>query len=125
LKYRPHSVPSSIPASFPQCSGTAPTARKSRPTRRPRHRYRPLPQDGTTFRWSGKILSATPENAPLTLRYIERHVKFLLWQKGGSRLIIAGAPDVAAALAEIYSERGERSFDWGFIGTKIFGEPIR
>lgn len=80
--------------------------------------------DGTTFRWSGQILSATAENAPLTLRYIERHVKFLLWQKGGSRLLIAGAPDVAAALAEIYSEKGERTFDWGFIGTKIFGEPI-
>lgn len=81
-------------------------------------------QDGTTFRWSGKILSATAENAALTIRYIERHVKFLLWQKGGSRLIIAGAPDVAGSLAAIYSEKGERSFDWGFIGTKIFGEPI-
>ena len=80
--------------------------------------------DGTTFRWSGKILSATAENAALTLRYIERHVKFLLWQKGGSRLLVAGAPDVAASLAAIYSENGERSFDWGFIGTKIFGEPI-
>jgi predicted NBD/HSP70 family sugar kinase len=80
--------------------------------------------DGTTFRWSGKILSATAENAALTLRYIERHVKFLLWQKGGSRLLVAGAPDVAASLAAIYSENGERTFDWGFIGTKIFGEPI-
>ena len=81
-------------------------------------------QDGTTFRWSGKILSASSANSQLTLRYIERHVKFLLWQKGGSRLIIAGAPDVAESLAAIYSENGERAFDWGFIGTKIFGEPI-
>jgi predicted NBD/HSP70 family sugar kinase len=80
--------------------------------------------DGTTFRWSGSILSASPENDPLTLRYIERHVKFLLWQKGGSRLLIAGAPDVAAALSQIYSEKGERSFDWAFIGSRIFGEPI-
>lgn len=82
-------------------------------------------QDGTTFRWSGTILPAGPGNDELTLRYMERHVKFLLWQKGGSRLLIAGAPDVAAALAAIYSEGGARSFDWGFIGTKIFGEPIR
>ena len=82
-------------------------------------------QDGTTFRWSGRILSQSPENDPLTLRYIERHVKFLLWQKGGSRLSIAGAPEVAAALSAIYSETGDRSFDWGFIGTRIFGEPIR
>lgn len=81
--------------------------------------------DGTAFRWSGRILSASAANDPLTLRYLERHVKFLLWQKGGSRLLVAGAPDMAAALAAVYSESGERSFDWGFIGTKIFGEPIR
>lgn len=80
--------------------------------------------DGTAFRWSGKILSAGGENDALTLRFIERHVKFLLWQKGGSRILIAGAPEVAEALAGIYSETGARAFDWDFIGRKIFGEPI-
>ncbi|MEN9975589.1 MAG: hypothetical protein RLZZ282_1595 [Verrucomicrobiota bacterium] len=80
--------------------------------------------DGTTFRWSGTILSLSAAHDPLTLRYIERHVKFLLWQKGGNRLLIAGAPDIAAALADIYSACGPRSFDWGFIGTQIFGAPI-
>jgi predicted NBD/HSP70 family sugar kinase len=38
--------------------------------------------------------------------------------------MIAGAPEVAASLAAIYSKNGERSFDWAFIGTRIFGEPI-
>ena len=80
--------------------------------------------DGTTFRWSGEILSPGGANDALTLRYIERHVKFLFWQKGGSRLLIAGGSDVAAALAAIYSANGARSFDWKFIGTRIFGEPI-
>lgn len=80
--------------------------------------------DGTTFRWSGRILSPGGANDVLTLRYIERMFKFLLWQKGGSRLFVAGAPEVATSLAAIYSEQGARSFDWSFIGTKIFGEPI-
>lgn len=80
--------------------------------------------DGTTFRWSGRVLSQGSANDVLTIRYIERLFKFLLWQKGGSRLLVAGAPDVAASLSEIYSETGARTFDWGFIGTKIFGEPI-
>jgi predicted NBD/HSP70 family sugar kinase len=80
--------------------------------------------DGTTFRWSGPILSPGGPNDALTLRHIERTVKFLLWQKGGSRLQIVGAPEVAAALAEIYSEHGERKFDRDFIGTRIFGEPV-
>jgi hypothetical protein len=60
--------------------------------------------DGTTFRWSGPILSPGGAKDALTIRYIERHVKFLLWQKGGSRLMIAGAPEVAEALSRIYSE---------------------
>ncbi|MCP5533061.1 MAG: ROK family protein [Akkermansiaceae bacterium] len=80
--------------------------------------------DGTTFRWSGRVLSPGGENDALTLRYIERHLKFLLWQKGGSRVLLAGAPEVATALSGIYSADGARSFDWGFIGSKIFGEPI-
>lgn len=80
--------------------------------------------DGTTFRWSSKLLPDTPEYAATNLRYVERAVKFLLWQKGGSRLKIAGAPEMAAALGELYARDGARSFDWEFIGGKIFREPI-
>lgn len=80
--------------------------------------------DGTVFRHSDRILAPSAANDPLTLRYVERLFKFLLWQKGGSRLLVAGAPDVAAALGKIYSQTGERAFDWEFIGHKIFGEHI-
>lgn len=81
-------------------------------------------QDGTAFRWSSPVLPDTPENAALTLRYIERVVKFLLWQKGGSRVLIAGAPELVPALAAIYGPGGAREFDGSFIGQKIFGEPL-
>ncbi len=80
--------------------------------------------DGTAFRWAGPVLSPGGANDGLSLRYLERIVKFLMWQKGGSRLLIAGAPELAAALGEIYSENGARKFDREFIGTKIFGEPV-
>jgi predicted NBD/HSP70 family sugar kinase len=80
--------------------------------------------EGTAFRWSGKILSAGEKNAALTTKFVERLTKFLLWQKGGSRILIAGAPDVAEALSAIYEPEGLRKFDRDFIGTKIFGEPI-
>ena len=80
--------------------------------------------DGTVFRLSDRILSASTANDALTIKYVERLFKFLLWQKGGSRLLMAGAPDVAAALGQIYSATGARSFDWEFIGHKIFGEHI-
>lgn len=80
--------------------------------------------DGTAFRWDGRILPAGPAHDPLTNRYVERLVKFLLWQKGGSRLLVAGADDVARFLEQTYAEGGARSFDRNFIGTKIFGEPV-
>lgn len=80
--------------------------------------------DGTCFRWAGRILPVGEESAADTEKYIERLVKFLLWQKGGNRIAIAGADDVVAMLAEKYAPEGERKFDREFIGTKIFGSPV-
>ena len=73
-------------------------------------------QDGTAFRWSSPLLPDAPDHAPLTLRYVERALKFLLWQKGGSRVLIAGAPELVPALAAIYGPGGAREFDSDFIG---------
>lgn len=80
--------------------------------------------DGTTFHWSGRVLPAEPSYDALNLKYVERLLKFLLWQKGGSRVLVAGAPELAEALAKIYSETGARAFDSQFIGRKIYGEPL-
>lgn len=80
--------------------------------------------DGTAFRWSSPLLPDGPEHAANTLRYVERAVKFLLWQKGGSRILIAGAPELVPALCSIYGPGGAREFDGNFIGRKIFGEPL-
>lgn len=80
--------------------------------------------DGTTFRWEGRILSSNRENDPLTLRYLERHLKFLLWQKGGNRVLLSNAPEMVSALSRIYSHTGARAFDWDILGNKIFGAPI-
>jgi predicted NBD/HSP70 family sugar kinase len=81
-------------------------------------------RDGTAFRWASPLLPDAPEHAAATLRYVERVVKFLLWQKGGSRVLIAGAPELVPALAAIYGPGGAREFDGHFIGEKIFGQPL-
>lgn len=80
--------------------------------------------DGTCFRWSGQLLPLGGENAADTEKYMDRLVKFLLWQKGGNKISIAGADDVVAALSASYAVDGSRKFDREFIGTKIFGSPI-
>jgi len=82
--------------------------------------------DGTTFVHEGsRILAAGGESDALNERYVERLVKAFLWMRGGSRIHVGGAPEVAAALARAYSPSGERAFDDSIIGVKMFGEPLQ
>ncbi|RYD30629.1 MAG: ROK family protein, partial [Verrucomicrobiaceae bacterium] len=46
-----------------------------------------------------------------TLRYVERLVKFLLWSRGGWRLVVGGPPEIGGYLKKVYSAEGERAFD--------------
>lgn len=80
--------------------------------------------DGTVFRHSLRLLGTEHPEAGRTLRYVERHVKFLLWQQGGSTVSVAGAPDVAAYLAAEYGPAGKRAFDHAFMGAKVYGETF-
>jgi predicted NBD/HSP70 family sugar kinase len=80
--------------------------------------------DGSVFRHDGRVLSATHPSAALNLTYAERLLKFLLWMKGGSRVLVAGADEIAAALARIYSPTGARAFDFDFMGEKVFGQTF-
>jgi len=50
------------------------------------------------------------------LFYVERLVKFLLWQRGGWKVTIAGADEIGKAIADIYCSGGEREFDAEFMG---------
>ena len=81
--------------------------------------------DGTISRHKSRLLSAGHPAADLNLRYVERLLKFLLWQQGGCHVLVAGADEVTAALARIYSATGERNFDHGFMGTTVYGRPFR
>lgn len=80
--------------------------------------------DGTASVYESRVLSASHPRAALTLRYAERLLKFLLWQKGGCRVLLAGAPELVPALARIYAPGGERAFDFEFMGERIFGRPF-
>jgi predicted NBD/HSP70 family sugar kinase len=69
-------------------------------------------------------LSAGHSAAALSLTYVERLVKFLLWQKGGSHLRIAGADEIVAELKRVYSDTGARAFDYRFMGATTYREPF-
>lgn len=68
-------------------------------------------------------LSVFPDDHPQfkqNLRYVERIVKFLLWQRGGSKLYVGGSDRLAAYLAGVYSAQGARSFDYHFLGEQVY-----
>jgi predicted NBD/HSP70 family sugar kinase len=72
-------------------------------------------------------LEVFPEGYPLfewNYLYLERQVKFILWQRGGYRLLLSGSPSLSAFLTRTYSADGERSFDYHFFGTNVYEKPF-
>lgn len=80
--------------------------------------------DGMVFHHAIDILSASPENDAANYRYVERTVKYLLWQKGANEVLVAGCPEVTAKLATSYAKGGEREFDADFMGRLVFLAPF-
>ena len=81
--------------------------------------------DGTVFRFDTTILPWSDATAPANRRHVERMVKYLLWQKGGSRVWISGCPQLASELAKDYTAGGARAFDADLMGSRVFGEAFR
>ncbi len=81
--------------------------------------------DGTVFRFRTQILPWSDATASVNHRHVERLLKQLLWQKGGSRVWICGCAPLAAQLAAEYAPGGARAFDAELMGPRIGGEPFR
>jgi predicted NBD/HSP70 family sugar kinase len=79
--------------------------------------------DGTGSTHRDRILPALTQFDSLNLRHVERVVKFLLWARGGSHLLIAGAPELVPALQDIYSGTGDRAFDADFV-RRVFNREL-
>ncbi|MCX8160889.1 MAG: ROK family protein [Candidatus Saccharicenans sp.] len=73
--------------------------------------------------WQAKILPLSPETWPLTMTYVERLVKFLLWQKGGWKIYFQGPKEIFQRLRELYSTQGERQFDVNLMST-VYERPF-
>lgn len=83
-----------------------------------------LRPDDTCTHFETHILPVNPETESRSLFYLERILKFLLWQRGGCTVLIAGCDGLTAKLAEIYSPRGSRHFDYEFFGAKTYLRPL-
>lgn len=79
--------------------------------------------DGTISVLNTIILPYSNDTTEINNRYIERIIKFLLWQKGGCKILLSNQ-NAADCISSIYSTNGTRSFDFNFMGDKIYGKKM-
>jgi len=80
--------------------------------------------DGSVSVYRTAILPHQGAAVSPNCRYAERLLKFLLWQKGGWRVIVSGEPALADHLRGVYAPAGARAFDHRFMGERIYGRPF-
>ncbi len=83
--------------------------------------YRP---NGTISTLKTAIFPHTGDAAALNVKYVERLIKFLLWMKGGYKVLIAGCDALADDIRKIYAADGARAFDYKIMGERIYGRPF-
>jgi predicted NBD/HSP70 family sugar kinase len=71
-------------------------------------------------RFETRVLPEGHPNFASNYQFIERIVKFLLWQRGGHMLYVGGSPKIANHLQSVYSANGVRSFDYKFMGGQVY-----
>lgn len=53
--------------------------------------------------------------------YVERRIKFLLWQRGGFKIHVCGEQKLCRYISDTYSDTGQRAFDVDLM-TKVYKE---
>jgi len=81
-------------------------------------------EDGRVSVHRAVAFAADSEFSGSELRYVERLVKFLLWQRGAFRLHIGGPRHLGEQLAALYSATGARAFDADFLGNNVYERPF-
>jgi predicted NBD/HSP70 family sugar kinase len=79
--------------------------------------------DGSTSTYCTSVCPPGSSLWPATMIYVERMVKFLLWQRGGWRLLVGGPAAIGEHIKATYSPAGARKFDAEFMGS-VYEHPI-
>ena len=79
--------------------------------------------DGAISTFETTVFSDDSPQSGDNVAYVERLVKFLLWQRGASRLLVGGPAGIALHLQRIYSPEGSRAFDVDFM-TRVYETPF-
>ncbi len=69
-------------------------------------------------------LEVVGESDAETHRYVERHLKFLLWSQGGCHVFLHGPKGLTERLVVAYSPGGDRAFDAETM-ERAYGRPLQ
>ncbi len=80
--------------------------------------------DGTVSRYETQVWPAGHRQAKANWMYVERLLKFLLWQRGGWKVYIGGPQTIGESVQAWYAPDGPRAFDAHFMGATVYGRPF-
>ncbi len=80
--------------------------------------------DGSVSRYETRVFSEDHPRSESNKFYIERILKFLLWQRGACRVFVGGPLSVGNYLKQCYSQGGLRMFDYHFMGESVYEKPF-
>jgi len=76
--------------------------------------------DGACSRYETAVFKPDHPWAAYNNFYIERTVKFLLWQRGGYKVTIGGPREIGEHIQKVYAPGGAREFDHHFMGEQVY-----
>jgi predicted NBD/HSP70 family sugar kinase len=79
---------------------------------------------GKLSRFETHVFTENHPKAEANFYFVERLVKFLLWQRGGYRVFIGGPDSIGNYIYQTYSVNGKRHFDFQFMGEQVYEQPF-
>jgi predicted NBD/HSP70 family sugar kinase len=79
--------------------------------------------DGSISTFHTSVVPPSAGHLAATLFYVQRIVKFLLWQRGAWRVYVGGPAEVGEHIKAVYSPTGVRKFDFDFMGA-VYEHPF-
>jgi predicted NBD/HSP70 family sugar kinase len=81
--------------------------------------------DNEFSRFETTVFPEGHPNFESNFEYVERIVKFLLWQRGGFKVYIGGPRAIGEYIRKSYASEGKRKFDFHFMGEQVYEQAFQ
>ncbi|HSL43090.1 MAG TPA: ROK family protein [Anaerolineales bacterium] len=81
--------------------------------------------NGEISRYETKVFPEGHPDFESNFEYVERIVKFLLWQRGGFKVYVGGPRAIGDYISKCYAPDGSRKFDYYFMGEQVYEQTFQ